>query len=105
MTDKTNTTESTHRYPEYETFVNAAKLATVDDKPILMDYWTDSIDKTVTLGIRTTGNKDKLLIRSKNEYTSSIMNLYKSKSGKDFVIVTENSIYLVDSGIPKKELN
>lgn len=102
MADKLNTPDNNHRHPEYETFVNAAKFAIVDDKPILMDYWTDSIDKTVALGIRTNGNNEKVLIRSKNEYTSSILNLYKS--GKDFVIITENSIYLVDAGIPRKQL-
>jgi hypothetical protein len=61
-----------------------------------MDYWTDSIDKTVALGIRTNGNNEKVLIRSENEYASSILNL--DKSGKDFLTLTENSIYLVDAG-------
>lgn len=36
---------SNHRYPDGETFFNAVKLSTTGDKPILLDYWTDSIDK------------------------------------------------------------
>jgi hypothetical protein len=93
---------SGHRYPDVETFFNATKLAITDDKPILLDYWTDSIDKNVALGVKTS-NGEKLLVKSKDEYTSTILNLYKS--GKDLIIVTENSIYLVDSSIPRKHLN
>lgn len=93
---------SNHRYPDVETFFNATKLAITDDKPILLDYWTDSIDKNVALGVKTS-NGEKLLVKSKDEYTSTILNLYKS--GKDLIIVTENSIYLVDSSIPRKHLN
>ena len=90
---------SNHRYPDVETFFNATKLAITDDKPILLDYWTDSIDKNVALGVKTS-NGEKLLVKSKDEYTSTILNLYKS--GKDLIIVAENSIYLVDSSIPRK---
>ena len=93
---------SNHRYPDVETFFNATKLAITDDKPILLDYWTDSIDKNVALGVKTS-NGEKLLVKSKDEYTSTILNLYKS--GNDLIIVTENSIYLVDSSVPRKHLN
>ena len=93
---------SNHRYPDVETFFNAVKLSITGDKPILLDYWTDSIDKNVALGVKSS-NGEKLLVKSKDEYTSTILNLYKS--GKDLIIVTENSIYLVDSSIPRKHLN
>lgn len=104
MTDKSNVQllPSNHRYPDAETFLNAAKLSITDDKPILLDYWTDSIDKDVALGVKTS-NGEKLLVKSKVEYTSTILNLYKS--GRDLIVVTENSIYLVDFAIPRKNLN
>jgi hypothetical protein len=77
-------------------------LSITGDKPILLDYWTDSIDKNVALGVKSS-NGEKLLVKSKDEYTSTILNLYKS--GNDLIIVTENSIYLVDSSVPRKHLN
>lgn len=98
----TQTLPSNHRYPDIKTFYNAVKLSVLDDKPILLDYWTNSIDKTVALGIKTSDN-GKILVKSKEEYTSTISNLYKS--GNDLIVVTENSIYIVDALIPRKQLN
>ena len=41
---KTTTNEVTldegHRLPEIKTLQNAAKLSIVEDRPIMMDYWT-----------------------------------------------------------------
>lgn len=91
-----------HRYPDVETMFNAIKLATTEDKPILLDYWTSSIDKVAALGLKTASG-EKLLLKSKDEYTSSISNIYKS--GNDIIVVTENSIYLVDGSITKKQFN
>ena len=58
---KTTTNEVTldegHRLPEIKTLQNAAKLSIVEDRPIMMDYWTNSIDKTVIIGIRDDGKK------------------------------------------------
>jgi hypothetical protein len=90
-----------HRLPEAATLQHAVKLAIVEDKQIMMDYWTQSIDKTVLIGVKE--NKEKLLVKSEEEYTSPIAKIYKL--GNDFVIVTENSIYIVDVGIPTKRIS
>ena len=44
-----NSVQSTEEYrlPEVNTLTHATKLAIVEDKPIMMDYWKGSLDKTV----------------------------------------------------------
>jgi hypothetical protein len=89
------------RYPDAITFQNAAKIAISEDKPIMMDYWTSSIDKSAIIGVRE--NKEKLLVKSEEEYTSPIQKIFKTGTS-DYIIMTENSIYLVDTGIPTKRI-
>jgi len=90
-----------HRLPDAATLQHAVKLAIVADKQIMMDYWTQSIDKTVLIGVKE--NKEKLLVKSEEEYTSPIAKIYKL--GNEYVIETENSIYIVDVGIPTKRIS
>ena len=47
--------------------------------------------------------QEKLLVKSEDEYTSPITKIFKS--GSEFIIVTENSIYLVDKDIPTKRIS
>ena len=83
----------------------AAKLAQDQDKPILLDYYADSVLKKAFIGIdKETG--DKILIKNRNEFTSLIKNMNKcSLNGKeDWLIQTENSIYIVIGTIDKKSV-
>jgi hypothetical protein len=96
----TSAADSTVRMPDNTTMQNAIKLAISEDKPILLDYWTASIEKTALVGVRDT--KEKLLVKSVDEYTSPIQKIYKV--GNDFIIMTENSIYLVCASIPTKKI-
>jgi len=96
----TITTPNGYRLPEITTLQHATKLAIVDDKPIMMDYWTYSLDKTVLIGVKD--NKEKLLVKSEEEYTSPISKIFKV--GKEYIVITENSIYLVDVEIPTKRI-
>jgi hypothetical protein len=98
---QTTTTPSGYRLPENNTLQHAAKLSIVEDKPIMLDYWTNSLDKTVLIGVKD--NQEKLLVKSEEEYTSPISKIYKV--GKEYIIVTENSIYLVDVEIPTKRIS
>ena len=61
----------------------------------------DSIDKKIIIGVRDNG--EKLLIKSKEEYTSPISKIYKV--GTEYLIMTENSIYIVDVEIPTKRIS
>jgi hypothetical protein len=93
-------TPNGYRLPENTTLQHAAKLAIVEDRPIMLDYWTNSLDKTVLIGVKD--NKEKLLVKSEEEYTSPISKIFKV--GKEYIIMTENSIYIVDVEIPTKRI-
>lgn len=99
--------EKPQRLPEPKTMQNAAQLAIVEDRPIMLDYWTDSLNKKVIIGVRSDGMK--MLIKSEEEYTSHIDKVYKvhnkETDNEDFIIMTENSIYLVDGKIPNKRVS
>jgi hypothetical protein len=70
-----NANPSGYRLPEPTTLQHAMKLAIVEDKPVMMDYWTDSHDSSVLIGVRDNG--EKLLVKSADEYTSPISKIFK----------------------------
>lgn len=96
-------TAETFRLPSDETLRQAAKLGIVEDRPIMMDYWVGSIEKSVLIGVKADETKEKMLVRSEEEYTSTIQKIFKV--GNEYIIMTENSIYLVDAKIPTKRIN
>ena len=93
--------EFNYRLPSDLTMKHAVKLSIVDDKPIMLDYWTASLDKKALVGAKESG--EKLLVKSEDEYTSKISKFYKS--GTEYIIVTENSIYIVSSDIPTRKIS
>jgi len=96
-----STTVEGYRLPEATTLQHAIKLAIVEDKPILMDYWTASLDKTALIGVKS--DNEKLLVKSQDEYTSPVSKIFKVDSS--YIIMTENSIYIVDVAIPTKRIS
>ena len=94
-------TQESYRLPSDVPLKHAAKIGMVEDKPIMLDYWTASLDKKALIGVKENG--EKLLVRSEEEYTSSIAKFYKS--GTEYIIITENSIYLVSSDIPTRKIS
>jgi hypothetical protein len=98
---KDSASASTYRLPTDVTMKHAAKLSIVEDKPILFDYWSASLEKKALIGVKD--NNEKLLVKSEEEYTSSIAKFYKSTT--EYIIITENSIYIVCSGIPTRKIS
>ena len=90
-----------YKLPGDITLQHASKLAIVEDKPIMLDYWTHSLDKKALIGVRETG--EKLLVKSEEEYTSPISKFYKSAN--DYIVITENSIYIVSADIPTRKIS
>ena len=90
-----------YRLPSANTMQKAVQFSITDDKPIMLDYWTNSLEKSVLIGVKDT--QEKILVKSEEEYTSPISKIYKV--GEDYIILTENSIYLVDVGIPTKRIS
>ena len=97
----TVTTPNGYRIPDTTTLQHAMKLAIVEDKPIMLDYWTHSLDKSVLIGVKD--SKEKLLVKSEEEYTSPIGKIFKV--GREYIVMTENSIYIVDVNIPTKRIS
>lgn len=91
-----------YRFPTDLTLKHAVKLSILDDKPIMMDYWTCSLEKKAFIGVRE-GTNEKMLVKSQDEYTSPIAKFFKNK--EEFIVVTENSIYLVSSDIPMRKIS
>lgn len=91
--------KTTFRLPPASLWESIAKLSIVEDKPIMLDYWKDSLEKKVVIGVKENSD-EKLLVKNSEEYTSPIVNLLKS--GDVLIICTENSIYLVSAEIKKK---
>ena len=100
-TSQSQSTENNFKLPSEVTLKHASKLAIIEDKPIMLDYWTSSLDKTSLIGVRETG--EKLLVKSEDEYTSPIAKFYKSAT--EYIVVTENSIYIVSSEIVSRKIS
>jgi len=99
--ETTTTDMSQYRLPSDVTLKHAIKLSIVEDKPVMMDYWTASLDKKALIGVKTEG--EKLLVKSEDEYTSPISKFYKS--GEEYIVITENSIYIVSKDIPTRKIS
>ena len=93
------TTPNGYRLPENTTLQHAAKLAIVEDKPIMLDYWMASKEKKCCIGVK---DNVKYLVKSETEYTSTIQNLYKIENC--YIILTENSLYVVSIDIPIRKI-
>lgn len=92
---------SNYRLPSNLTMQHITKIGIVNDKPIMLDYWTKSLNNEIIIGIREGG--EKLLVKSEEEYTSPISKIYKVEN--DYIIETENSLYLADSSISTKRIS
>ncbi len=87
--------------PAAATLMNAAKLAIQKDMAIQLDYFVESAGGTAFLG-EDAQTGEKMLVKNAEEYTSHIQKIYKA--GEDFIIMTENSIYIVSGKIQKRKI-
>lgn len=92
---------SSYKLPSSQVLLHATRLAIVEDRPIMLDYWTDSLDKKALVGVRADG--EKLLVKNEEEYTSPISKIFKVE--EEYIIMTENSIYIVSTQIPTKKIS
>lgn len=79
----------------------AAKIATEQDRPIYLDYYSDSLEKKCCIGVQ---NDTKFLVKSDTEYTSPIESIMRLKEEKAYLVITENSLYIVSADIPVKRI-
>jgi hypothetical protein len=88
--------------PSERCLIHAAKISLKEDRPIMLDYYTESVTKKAFLGNNTATN-EKMLIKSPEEYTSNIQKILKV--GDDLIVLTENSIYLVSAKIETRKVS
>ena len=89
------------RLPNPKTMECAMKIAIEEDRPIMMDYWADSLEKKVVIIVQSE-TKEKFLVKSDEEYTSPIVEIKRWMT--DFIVKTENSLYIVSSDIAVKPI-
>ena len=87
--------------PSATVMAAAAKVAVEQDRPIYLDYYNDSLEKKCCIGVQGT---TKFLVKSDTEYTSPIANIMRIKEEKAFLVLTENSLYIVSAEIPVKRI-
>jgi hypothetical protein len=87
--------------PNASTLLQASKLAMAEDKPIHLDYFTDTNTGKAYMG-EDSETKEKMLVKSSDEFTSLIKKVYKVAD--DFIVMTENSIYVVSGKIQRRRI-
>lgn len=88
--------------PQATTLIHAARLAIQQDKPIQLDYYVESATSKAFIG-EDPDTKEKMLVKSNEEFTSLIAKIYKVS--EDYIIMTENSIYVVSGKVQKRRIN
>ena len=82
-----------------ETLNHAVILADRQEKPIMVDYYRDSINHEKAHFAKTeTG--ENILYKNDEEFTSGLKKILKVKD--DIICVSENSIYIVHGTIMNK---
>lgn len=100
MTEESNLESSSISMPNETTILNACKIAISEDRPIMLDYWSHSIKSECFIGVRE--NDEKLLVKNEDEYTSPINKIYQVND--EYILTTENSLYIVHKGIDTKRI-
>jgi hypothetical protein len=93
--------EPTNEIPCSKALHHAAKISIEEDCPILLDYYRDSLSGAAFLG-QHTKSSEKMLIKSGEEYTSTIKKIFKVEDC--YIILTENSLYIVSESIKKRRV-
>lgn len=87
--------------PSATIMAQAAKIAVEQDRPIYLDYYNDSLEKKCCIGVQ---DNTKFLVKSDTEYTSPIASIMRIKEEKAYLVMTENSLYIVSADIPVKRI-
>lgn len=85
--------------PSATVLLRVAQVSIDEDKPLYFDYYRDSLEKKCCIGVQGT---TKYLVKSNEEYTSTIQTVFKCDTC--YIVMTENSLYVVDAGIPIKRV-
>lgn len=98
---ETVATSSAPVLPSTKTLAHASKLAIEEDRPILLDYYVDTYTNAAFLGENAETN-EKVLVKNSEEYTSPISRIFRVDN--DYIVLTENSLYIVSCNIKKRRI-
>jgi hypothetical protein len=90
--------------PSATVLLQAAKIAIEQDRAIMLDYYVQTANGTAFLGEDSDNKDNRILVKSKEEFTSLIKKLYKVGED-DLIVLTENSLYIVSNKIQKRKVN
>jgi hypothetical protein len=99
MATPSSTASTVSTLPSAGVMLRAAQISIDDDRPIMLDYWTDSRLKKCCIGVK---EGIKYIVKSEQEYTSTIENMYKIDGC--YIVLTENSLYIVSHDIPIRKI-
>ena len=80
------------RMPSAKTLHQSAKLSIENNKPICYYFYNDSLVDEVAI---VPYQGDKIIYKNKDEHTSPIVKTYKCDS--EYIVITENSIYIISA--------
>ena len=93
------TTPAPNNLPPATVLLRAAQISVDEDRPILLDYWTESRDKKCCIGVK---DNAKYLVKNESEYTSTVQSIFRLDGC--FIVLTENSLYIVSHEIPVRKI-
>jgi len=83
--------------PSDKTLQQATKLALKTKKPMCLYFYIDSLKGKISI---VNDGEDRIIFKSEDEHTSPIINTYKSDHS--YIVVTENTIYIISAETPVK---
>jgi len=78
--------------PTEKTLLQSTKLALKTKKPVCFYFYIDSLKGKISI---VSDGEDRVIFKNEDEHTSPILNTYKSDNC--FIVVTENTIYIISS--------
>ena len=78
--------------PSDKSLQQAVKLSIKTSKPICFYFYIDSLKQKISI---SSDGEDKIIFKNQEEHTSPILNTYKC--GEEFLVVTENTIYVISA--------
>ena len=78
--------------PSDKTLQQAVKLSIKTSKPICFYFYVESLKQKISI---CSDGEDKIIFKNQEEHTSPILNTYKC--GDEFLVVTENTIYVISA--------
>ena len=87
-----NSSKKSLGLPCEKTLQQCVKLSIKTGKPICFYFYVDSLKGKVCI---SSDGDDKIIYKNDDEHTSPILNTFKSQA--EYLVVTENTIYVVST--------